>query len=105
MDGEPAQAVWGYEWVSNPVIWEWGGARPRKQDGSIPAMPGQRSRKYFESFKFKGREGEGAMTPAGWFCRNVLILPAIISWLTGGNWIGGEDTISKLHTVMRKCID
>ena len=75
MDGEPAQAVWGYEWVSNPVIWEWGGARPRKQDGSIPAMPGQRSRKYFESFKFKGREGEGAMTPAGWFCRNVLILP------------------------------
>ena len=24
VDGEPAQAVWGYEWVSNPVIWEWG---------------------------------------------------------------------------------
>ena len=46
------------EWVSNGVIGvRVEGARPRKQDGSIPAMPGQRSRKYFESFKFKGRGG------------------------------------------------
>ena len=50
------------EWVSNQgdIVVRVGGAGPRKQDGSIAAMPGQRSRKYFESFKFKGRgEGEG----------------------------------------------
>ena len=51
-------------WLSNPVILgcseRVGGARPRKQDGSVPAPLGQRAGKYFESFKFKGREeGEG----------------------------------------------
>ena len=69
---------------------------PRKQDGSIPALPGQRLRKYFESFKFKG-EREGAMTPAAsWFCPNVLIRAATISWLTRE----GETVLMRLkHTI------